>query len=124
MSVASALDRRETHYGWVVIGITFLTLLTTAGAMSTPSVLLEPLQREFGWSTATISIALSVQMAVFGMMAPFAAALMLRFGRPSPPQAALHPRKDLRQELSQADGCGGSISRIATSPSKRERPFN
>src|ERR1700743_3098733 len=70
----------KVHYGWVVVGITFLTLLTTAGAMSTPSVLLEPLQKEFGWSTATISVALSVRMAVFGMMAPFAAALMLRFG--------------------------------------------
>src|ERR1700743_3242017 len=70
----------KVHYGWVVVGITFLTLLTTAGAMSTPSVLLEPLQKEFGWSTATISVALSVRMAVFGIMAPFAAALMLRFG--------------------------------------------
>ena len=63
-----------------MVGITFLTLLTTAGAMSTPGVLLEPLQREFGWSAATISVALSVRMAVFGLMAPFAAALMLRFG--------------------------------------------
>jgi sugar phosphate permease len=80
MSIASAFDRRGTHYGWVVVGITFVTLLTMAGAMSTPSVLLEPLQREFGWSTATISVALSVRMAVFGLMAPFAAALMLRFG--------------------------------------------
>jgi sugar phosphate permease len=80
MSITSILDRRGTHYGWVVVGITFLTLLTMAGAMSTPSVLLEPLQKEFGWSTATISVALSVRMAVFGLMAPFAAALMLRFG--------------------------------------------
>jgi sugar phosphate permease len=80
MSVASFLNRRDAHYGWVVVGITFVTLLTMAGAMSTPSVLLEPLQKEFGWSTATISVALSVRMAVFGLMAPFAAALMLRFG--------------------------------------------
>lgn len=80
MSVAATSDGRRVHYGWVVVGTTFLTLLTTAGAMSTLSVLLEPLQKEFGWSTATVSVALSIRMAVFGMMAPFAAALMLRFG--------------------------------------------
>jgi MFS family permease len=80
MSLPSALAHRGIHYGWVVVAITFLTLLTTAGAMSTPAVLLAPLQKEFGWSTATISVALSLRMAVFGLMAPFAAALMLRFG--------------------------------------------
>src|SRR5271163_1476990 len=80
VSIVSAFERRGVHYGWVVVGITFLTLLTTAGAMSTPGVLLTPFQKEFGWSTATISVALSVRMAVFGLMAPFAAALMLRFG--------------------------------------------
>jgi sugar phosphate permease len=80
MSLSTLLQRRGIHYGWVVVGITFLTLLTTAGAMSTPGVLLAPLQKEFGWSTATISVALSVRMAVFGLMAPFAAAFMLRFG--------------------------------------------
>jgi sugar phosphate permease len=80
MTLASKFQARGIHYGWAVVAVTFLTLLTTAGAMSTPSVLLEPLQREFGWSTATISVALSLRMAVFGLMAPFAAALMLRFG--------------------------------------------
>jgi MFS family permease len=80
MSIALALQRRGIHYGWIVVAMTFLTLLTTAGAMSTPGVLLAPLQKEFGWSTATISVALSLRVAVFGLMAPFAAALMIRFG--------------------------------------------
>jgi MFS family permease len=80
MSIAAISSGRRLQYGWLVVGVTFLTLLTTTGAMSTPSVLLEPLQKEFGWSTATISFALSVRLAVFGVMAPFAAALMLRFG--------------------------------------------
>src|ERR1700744_461285 len=80
MSIAGTTNRLGIHYGWVVVGVTFLTLLTTAGAMSTPSVLLEPLQKEFGWSTATISASLSVRMAIFGIMAPFAAGLMLRYG--------------------------------------------
>jgi sugar phosphate permease len=80
MDIVAISRRRRLHYGWIVVGVTFLTLLTTAGAMSTPSVLLKPLQQEFGWSTATISVALSVRMMIFGMMAPFAAALMLRYG--------------------------------------------
>lgn len=68
------------HYAWVVVVVTFLTLLVTAGAMSTPGLLLVALQKDYNWSTATISTALSLRLAVFGLMAPFAAALMLRFG--------------------------------------------
>ena len=80
MNLPSLLGRRGLHYGWVVVGVTFLTLLSTAGAISTPGVLLAPLGRQFGWTAATISTSLSVRMAVFGLMAPFAAALMLRSG--------------------------------------------
>ena len=72
--------RFRVHYAWVVVGVTFLTLLTTAGAMSTPGLLLVSLQKEFGWSTAAISTSLSLRLAVFGLIAPFSAALMLRFG--------------------------------------------
>src|ERR1043165_4528948 len=68
------------HYGWVVVGVTFATLLVTAGAMSTPGLLMVALQREFGWSAADISPSVSLRLAVFGLMAPFSAALMLRFG--------------------------------------------
>ncbi|WP_213737893.1 MFS transporter [Bradyrhizobium sp. dw_411] len=78
---ATELSPRSTpHYAWVIVGVTFLTLLVTAGAMSTPGLLLISLQKEFGWSAATISTSLSLRLAVFGLMAPFAAALMLRFG--------------------------------------------
>ncbi len=59
------------HYAWVVVAVTFVTLLVTAGAMSTPGLLLVSLQKEFGWSTATISTSLSLRLAVFGLMAPF-----------------------------------------------------
>jgi predicted MFS family arabinose efflux permease len=80
MTAVSIGEKSGFHYGWVVVGITFLTLLVTAGAMSTPGLLLVAFQKDFGWSTATISTALSLRLAVFGLMAPFAAALMLRFG--------------------------------------------
>jgi sugar phosphate permease len=74
-------DRREApHYAWVVAVVTFLILLATAGIRSTPGVLIVPLEREFGWSRATISLAVSVNLVLYGLIGPFAAALMARFG--------------------------------------------
>jgi len=72
--------RRSFHYAWVVAGLTFLTLLATAGVRATPSVLIVPLEREFGWSRATISLAISVNLLLYGLIGPFAAALMDRIG--------------------------------------------
>ena len=72
--------RRRPHYAWVVFGVTFLTLLGAAGFRSTPGVLLEPLQDEFGWTKATIGGAASVNLLLFGLIGPFAAALMGRYG--------------------------------------------
>ena len=63
-----------------MVGVTFLTALVTAGAVGAPGVFIVPLQREFGWSTAEISSALSIRFVLFGLMAPFAAALMNRYG--------------------------------------------
>jgi predicted MFS family arabinose efflux permease len=78
--LASALARRGIHYGWLVVATTFLTMLVTAGAVGAPGVLLLPLQREFGWSTAAISSALAVRLLLFGLMGPFAAAFINRYG--------------------------------------------
>jgi MFS family permease len=78
--LAAALARRGLHYGWVVVATTFLTMLVTAGAVGAPGVLLLPLQREFGWSTATISSALALRLVLFGLMGPFAAAFINRYG--------------------------------------------
>ena len=72
--------RTESHYGWVVAGSTFLVMLATAGAMGAPGVIIQPLEKEFGWSTAQISVALAVRLALFGLIAPFAAAFINRFG--------------------------------------------
>src|SRR5579862_9263016 len=78
--LAATLARRNIHYGWVMVGVTFLTALITAGTVGAPGVFIVPLQREFGWSAAEISSALSIRFILFGMMAPFAAALMNRHG--------------------------------------------
>ena len=78
--LSAALARHNIHYGWVMVGVTFLTALVTAGAVGAPGVFIVPLQKEFGWSTAEISSALSIRFVLFGLMAPFAAALMNRYG--------------------------------------------
>src|SRR6202047_4121336 len=70
----------KLHYAWVVAGVTFLVLLTTAGIRATPSILLVPLQHEFGWTNAAISSAIAVNIALFGIIGPFAASFMSRYG--------------------------------------------
>src|SRR5258707_7389403 len=78
--LSAALARRNIHYGWTMVGVTFLTALITAGTVGAPGVFIVPLQKEFGWSTAEISSALSIRFILFGLMAPFAAALLNRYG--------------------------------------------
>jgi len=73
-------ERRRLHYAWLVAAVTFLTLLTVAGIRSTPGVLIVPLEHEFGWSRATISIAISVNLLLYGLMGPFAAAFFDKIG--------------------------------------------
>src|SRR5262249_39450314 len=78
--ITAAFARRNIHYGWVVVAVTFLTRLVTAAAMGTPGVMIVPLEREFGWSHAQISSALALRILLFGLFGPFAAAFMNRFG--------------------------------------------
>ena len=78
--LSAALARHNIHYGWVMVGVTFLTALISAGTVGAPGVFIVPLQHEFGWTTAEISSALSIRFVLFGLMAPFAAALLNRYG--------------------------------------------
>jgi MFS family permease len=78
--LSAALARRNIHYGWVMVGVTFLSALISAGTVGAPGVFIVPLQHEFGWTTAEISSALSIRFVLFGLMAPFAAALLNRYG--------------------------------------------
>ena len=70
----------KLHRAWLIAGAAFVALLASAGFRSAPGVLIDPLHEEFGWSTATISSAVSVNLVLYGLFAPFAAALMERFG--------------------------------------------
>lgn len=68
------------HWAWVVAAVSFVALLGAAGFRSVPGVMMNPLHHEFGWSHGTVGLAMSVNMTLFGLTAPFAAALMDRFG--------------------------------------------
>jgi len=74
------LQVRRIHPAWWVAAVTFLALVGAAGFRSVPGVFMDPLREEFGWSVTTISTAFSVNMALYGLTSPFAAALMERFG--------------------------------------------
>jgi sugar phosphate permease len=73
-------QRSRLHYAWVVAGVTFAVLLVTAGVRATPGLLMVPLEREFGWSRAAISAAVAINIALFGLIGPFAASAMNRWG--------------------------------------------
>jgi predicted MFS family arabinose efflux permease len=68
------------RYAFVVVGVIFLALLVSAGLRGTPGVLMVPLQQSFGWSRATIAFAAAIGIFLYGLMGPFAAALIQRFG--------------------------------------------
>jgi MFS family permease len=68
------------HWAWVVAAVSFIAILGAAGFRSVPGVMMNPLHHEFGWSHGVVGLAMAVNMTLFGLTAPFAAALMDRFG--------------------------------------------
>lgn len=72
--------RMGANYAFVVVSVVFLALLVAAGLRSTPGVLMLPLERTFGWSRAQISLSAAIGIFLYGLMGPFAAALMQSFG--------------------------------------------
>jgi sugar phosphate permease len=76
----SLLRRRGIHYAWVVALVTFLAMLTTSAALGLPGAMLRPLSEEFGWTTDQLSSVFAVRFALFGLLGPFAAIFIARFG--------------------------------------------
>jgi len=70
----------KVHYAWVIAGVTFVIMLITSGVRATPGLFMVPLETEFGWSRAIISASIAVNIALFGLIGPFAASVMERWG--------------------------------------------
>ncbi|MEE2057103.1 MFS transporter [Rhodococcus artemisiae] len=108
MSVTSSSRiRRRTsiHPAWWVASVAFLALFGAAGFRAAPGALMVPLHDEFGWSMSIMSLAVSINLILFGLVAPFAAALMDRFGMRRVISTAL---------VLVALGAGGSIAMTAS----------
>src|SRR5215469_13666789 len=80
MNVAVRRLLGRSHYGWVIVWLSFIVILVTAGVRAAPGVLIVPLEDEFHWSRATISLAVGVNLLLYGLIGPFAAALIDRLG--------------------------------------------
>jgi len=80
MKAAAPKTPTKLHYAWIVAGVTFLTLLAAAGARATSGVILLPFGNEFQWSRAKVSSIVSINIFLYGLIGPFAAALYQRFG--------------------------------------------
>ncbi|MBF6140859.1 MFS transporter [Nocardia farcinica] len=97
--------RPRVHPAWWVAAVAFLALLGAAGFRGAPGALIVPLHHEFGWSMSVMSLAVSINLVLYGLVAPFAAALMDRFGIRQVVSAAL---------LLVALGAGGSVFMTAS----------
>src|SRR3982751_4579061 len=80
MSTPLPPSSRTIHPAWLALGVTFLVLLSAAAVRATPRVLFLPLEHEFHWSRSTVSLAVSVNSLIYGLVGPFAGALMQRLG--------------------------------------------
>jgi sugar phosphate permease len=77
----TALARvRSAHYAWVVVGITFLALLASAGVRAAPGALIKPFEADFGWDRASISAVVAISILGYGLGAPLSGGLVDRFG--------------------------------------------
>src|SRR6266446_5655300 len=80
MSLANKSLSARVHYAWIIVAVTFMTSVITAGTLGTAGILLVPLEQEFGWKASDVSSAFGMRLALFGLLGPFAAAMMNRFG--------------------------------------------
>ncbi|NOU89842.1 MFS transporter [Paenibacillus sp. LMG 31460] len=78
--VGTLAKHTKLHYGWIVVLVTFFTLIVSAGIRSVPSIFMLPFEKEFGWGRADVSSVVSINIFLYGLMGPFSAALMERFG--------------------------------------------
>ncbi|MEI7026195.1 MFS transporter [Paenibacillus sp. y28] len=76
----ASLKASRFYYGWIIVLLTFITLLVSAGIRAMPSILMLPFEKEFGWSRGSISGVISAGIFLYGLVGPFSAALLAKFG--------------------------------------------
>src|SRR6266498_1711794 len=71
---------RRFHYAWVVVAVTLVTLMAAQAVRAAPGIIIVPLEQEFGWDRAAISLAVGVSLLTFGLGGPLGGWLLERFG--------------------------------------------
>lgn len=78
--LALYLKHLGIHYAWVIAALTFLAMLVTSAALGLPGALMQPLSQEFGWTTTELSSVFAIRFALYGLLGPFAAMVLMRYG--------------------------------------------
>ncbi|MCX4485518.1 MULTISPECIES: MFS transporter [Streptomyces] len=68
------------HRAWVIAVVAGAAIVTAGAFTTVPGLLVTPLHENYAWDRGQIALAASVNMILFGLTAPFAAALMDRVG--------------------------------------------
>jgi len=79
-TIPARRSRTGIHRSWWVAVVIGLVILVTGWSTGMPGMLTDPLREAFGWSRNVIGFAFAVNIFFYGLTAPFAAALMDRFG--------------------------------------------
>ncbi|MFB7139946.1 hypothetical protein ACFCYN_09855 [Gottfriedia sp. NPDC056225] len=69
----------KIHYAWIILIVTFLSVLIAAVTNTMSGVMMIPFEKEFGWSRASISGAFAVCITLVGFSGPFIAGLYQKF---------------------------------------------
>jgi len=79
-SALSFCTKYDIHYGWVMVALAFFSALFATASVGVPSVLIVPMSKDLGWSIGEIAAPTGLRLALFGLSAPFAGGLMLKYG--------------------------------------------
>ncbi|MDG2405269.1 MAG: MFS transporter [Paracoccaceae bacterium] len=79
-ALQSKLSKLEIYYGWVMVGIVFITSFCSAAVSSVPQIIIVPMTQEFGWNISDVSVATALMYLILAMLCPFGPALILKIG--------------------------------------------
>src|SRR5258705_8982371 len=80
MDAQNVVSRTRWHYAWIVVGVTALALVTSSGVRTAASVIIKPLEADFGWDRTSISFAIAISLFAYGFGAPLGGTFIDRFG--------------------------------------------
>lgn len=79
MAAITGMPRR-VHYGWIVLGVSSLILLLASGVRTSFGVFIKPLEADFGWGRASLSVVTSLSLFLYGAVGPLVGRLADRWG--------------------------------------------